>query len=588
MYIIGISCFYHDSAACLMKDGEIKFAIQEERLTRIKNESRFPILAIKKCLESERISFDQVAHIIYYEKPFLKFERIIESYLIFSNTSLSFFLKSVLIWVKKRLFLKKEIFRVLNEHDLSINGKFSIKFCEHHMSHAAASFLFSPFEEALILNVDGVGEWATTSIMIGKGKKITKKKEIFFPHSLGLFYSSITSFLGFKVNGDEYKVMGLASYGRPIFKQKIYDNLIDVKADGSFKLNLKYFNFGSLNRMYAQSLQNLFDCSPRLSSDPMTQIHADIANSIQVVLEETLVKVVDFMVDEYNIKNLCMSGGVALNCVANGQILRESKADKIWIQPASGDAGAALGAAAHYYTTLSDVSRSIRAFNPFLGPSYLFDPKDHNLEEFSISTFDNFDELIDQTTDLIIKGEAIGWFQDRMEFGPRALGNRSILADPRNVDMISNLNMRIKFRESFRPFAPAVLHEYAHDYFEFIHESPFMLFVDQIKANHRITPKQRFSGFAKINEVRSTIPAVTHVDHSARIQTVTQEFNLKFYQLIKSFFEKTGVPMLINTSFNLKDEPIVCNPSDAIECMRKTNLNYLVINSNLIRRRDKK
>ncbi|MEQ9403104.1 MAG: carbamoyltransferase [Cyclobacteriaceae bacterium] len=583
MYTLGISCFYHDSSACLLKDGKVQCAIQEERLTRKKNDDSFPIHSIRKCLEFEGITIDQIESVVYYEKPFIKFERIVETYLIFSRINLLFFFKSASIWMKEKLFLKRLILKQLKREGLEIS-KNKLLFCEHHISHAASAFYYSPFQKALVLNIDGVGEWSTTTLMIGEGQQLSKVQEISFPHSLGLLYSCITSFLGFKVNSDEYKVMGLASYGKPLYKKLIVKNLIDIKNDGSYRLNLRYFNFGDTKWMFTKQLGKLFQIQPRKSDESLQQFHADIAKSIQEVLEEILILMVNKAVEKYAINDLCMSGGVALNCVANGRILKESKIKRIWIQPASGDAGGSLGAGAYVSAHLHGLSvRSDKPFNPYLGPSYKsFSPNKHELSEFEVRKIENRQTLNELVADLVSEGKVVGWFQDRMEFGPRALGNRSIIADPRDENMISVLNLKVKFRESFRPFAPAIMEEYAGEYFEKITHSPYMLLVDQLRADKLRETAKKYEGFESIKECRSVVPAITHVDNSARIQTVTRESNEKFYELIEAFYKKTGVPMLINTSFNLKDEPIVCSPVDALRCFRKTNIDALVINDYLI------
>ena len=584
--ILGISAFYHDSAATLIQDGNIIAAAQEERFSRKKHDERFPRNAIKYVLEEANIELSQVDYIVFFEKPFLKFERLLETYLAFAPKGFKSFSLAMPIWLREKLFQKKYLFDLLQELDKNFNNIKKIKFSEHHYSHAASAFYPSPFDEAIILTLDGVGEWATTTVAHGKGSEITMLKEIHFPHSLGLLYSAFTYYTGFKVNSGEYKVMGLAPYGKPIYKDLILDNLIDVKEDGSFRLDMSYFNFATGLTMTNKKFEKLFGQPVRKKEDELlTQFHMDIASSIQAVTEEIVIKLTKDIAKKYNLKNLCMAGGVALNCVANGKVLANKTFENIWVQPAAGDAGGSLGAAlAYWYQEL----KHKRKINPkdsmegsYLGPRF----KNSIIEKELVSLNADFkknseEELINILADELSREKTVGWFQGRMEFGPRALGARSILADPRSEKIQKELNLKIKFRESFRPFAPSILSEEVSDWFDINNPSPYMLLVADVKKNIQIsmTPEQeKLFGIEKLNIKKSKIPAVTHVDYSARIQTVHQETNLKYHKLIKKFKEITGCPILVNTSFNIRGEPIVCSIKDAFRCFMGTNLDILVI-----------
>ena len=584
--ILGISAFYHDSAATLIQDGNIIAAAQEERFSRKKHDERFPRNAIKYVLEEANIELSQVDYIVFFEKPFLKFERLLETYLAFAPKGFKSFSLAMPIWLREKLFQKKYLFDLLQELDKNFNNIKKIKFSEHHYSHAASAFYPSPFDEAIILTLDGVGEWATTTVAHGKGSEITMLKEIHFPHSLGLLYTAFTYYTGFKVNSGEYKVMGLAPYGKPIYKDLILDNLIDVKEDGSFRLDMSYFNFATGLTMTNKKFEKLFGQPVRKKEDELlTQFHMDIASSIQAVTEEIVIKLTKDITKKYNLKNLCMAGGVALNCVANGKVLANKTFENIWVQPAAGDAGGSLGAAlAYWYQEL----KHKRKINPkdsmegsYLGPRF----KNSIIEKELVSLNADFkknseEELINILADELSREKTVGWFQGRMEFGPRALGARSILADPRSEKIQKELNLKIKFRESFRPFAPSILSEEVSDWFDINNPSPYMLLVADVKKNIQIsmTPEQeKLFGIEKLNIKKSKIPAVTHVDYSARIQTVHQETNLKYHKLIKKFKEITGCPILVNTSFNIRGEPIVCSIKDAFRCFMGTNLDILVI-----------
>ena len=584
-YILGISAFYHDSSASLIKDGKIISAVQEERFTRVKHDSSFPKESIKYILENSDIKLSEINSIVFYEKPFLKFERLLETYIAFAPKGFRSFAASMPIWLREKLFQKDMIFKELRNIDQSFDDIKKLKFSEHHMSHAASAYYPSPYDEALVLTLDGVGEWSTTTIGIGKKNKIEILKEIHFPHSLGLLYSAFTYYLGFKVNSGEYKVMGLAPYGTPKYKNIILDNLIIVKEDGSFKMNMKYFDFATDLKMTNKKFGDLFGQKRRNPEvDLLTEFHMDIASSLQAVTEEIVLKITTKIKEEYKIDNLCMSGGVALNCVANGKIIKNKIFENIWIQPASGDAGGSLGAAlAYWYNELNNhkINSKDAMQGSYLGPSYEsnYIEKELNRIGANFQKYTN-DELLDVTANELANEKAIGWFQGRMEFGPRSLGARSIIADPRSDKMQKNLNLKVKFRESFRPFAPAVLREKVNDYFNIDQDSPYMLLVSDVNENIKIKMSEedkKLFGIEKLNIKRSSIPAVTHVDYSARIQTVHQETNKKFYDLIKKFFEKTNCAVLINTSFNVRGEPIVNTPEDAFRCFMGTNLDLLVI-----------
>ncbi len=584
--ILGISAFYHDSSASIILDGKIIAAAQEERFTRIKHDSNYPRHAIDFVLKHSGLSLNQVDKIIFYEKPFLKFERLLETYVAFAPKGFKSFCKAMPVWLRDKLFQKKMLFNELKKHDKNFNDDTKINFSDHHLSHAASAFFPSPFEEAIILTADGVGEWATTTVAIGKGSDLEIKKEIHFPHSLGLLYSAFTYYTGFKVNSGEYKLMGLAPYGKPIYEKKIIDNLIDIKDDGTFRLDQNYFNYATGLTMTNKNFNNLFGQNRRDPKDQdITQFHMDIAASIQKVTESIMIKLSKSLKKEFNIPNLCLAGGVALNCVANGKILKEKIFDKIWVQPASGDAGGSLGAALALWH-IED--KNPRIVNPkddmqgsYLGPEYSQKEIEKELQNLGANfTIIEEDKIIDTTAEDLSKGEAIGWFQGRMEFGPRALGGRSILGDPRSSKMQKNLNLKVKYRESFRPFAPSVLREDLAEWFDIDIDSPYMLIVANINPKKTIEmneEQKNLFGIDKLNVKRSEIPAVTHVDYSARIQTIHQETNLKYFTLLKKFKEKTNCPILVNTSFNVRGEPIVNTPTDAFNCFMGTELDKLVI-----------
>ena len=584
-FILGISAFYHDSAASILKEGKIIAAAQEERFTRKKHDSNYPKNAIEFVLKYANLKLSEVDQIVFFEKPFLKFERLLETYVAFAPKGFLSFSKAMPVWIKEKLFQKNLLFNKLKEHDKNYKSDENIFFSDHHLSHAASAFFPSPFEEALVLTADGVGEWATTTVAVGKGNKLDIKKEIHFPHSIGLLYSAFTYYIGFKVNSGEYKLMGLAPYGSPIFEEKI-KKLLDIKNDGSFRLNQKYFNYATGLTMTNDKFHQLFGQKPRNPiNEKLTQFHMDIASSIQKVTEDIMVKLSKSIREEYNIKNLCLAGGVALNCVANSKILKEKIFDNIWIQPASGDAGGSLGAAlALWYIDQANerkVSTNDSMNGSYLGPKFSQEVIENELNYIG-AKFEIFDNtnLIEITSDLLLKEKAIGWFQGRMEFGPRALGNRSILADPRSKKMQKNLNLKVKYRESFRPFAPSILKEDLSNWFNIDVESPYMLLTADIKSNKRIEmneEEKKLFGIDKLNIKRSEIPAVTHIDYSARIQTVTKNTNKLYYDLISKFKEKTGCPIIVNTSFNVRGEPIVNTPTDAFNCFMGTELDYLII-----------
>ena len=595
-FILGISAFYHDSAAVLINNEEIIGAVQEERFTRIKHDFSFPENAIKYLLKEANIKLSDINHVVFYEKPFIKFERLLETYVAFSPKGFLSFVKSMPLWIKGKLFQKKELFSKLKYLDNDFNDINKIAFSEHHLSHAASAFFSSPFKEAIILTLDGVGEWATTTISEGKDNRINILKEIHFPHSIGLLYSAFTYFLGFKVNSGEYKVMGLAPYGKPIFKEVILKNLVDLKEDGSFRLNMDYFNYATGLTMTNKLFSKLFNLDRRDPETELKQIHMDLAASIQSVTEEIVLKIVRYISSKYKYKNLCMAGGVALNCTINGKILRENLFENIWIQPASGDAGCALGAAQAFYFHELNKERIIFKDimkGTYLGPSFKDDEVELELKVYGAS-FKKLDQktIITETAKLLSEGKAIGWFQGRMEFGPRALGNRSIIADPRSETMQKDLNMKVKYRESFRPFAPAVLLEDLEHWFDLNIESPYMLFIADVKKSIQINTtevdKKDLFGLNLLNKKRSIIPAVTHIDYSARIQTVNKKENILFYNLIKEFKKITGVPVLINTSFNIRGEPIVCSVKDAYDCFMGTELDILVVNNFILYKHDQR
>jgi len=585
--VLGISAFYHDSAAAIIVDGEIIAAAQEERFTRKKHDASYPKNAINYVLKEASLKLSKIDHIVFYEKPFLKFERLLETYVGFSPSGFKSFSMSMPIWLGEKLFQKKMLFDALKEQDNNFNDIKKINFSEHHLSHAASAFFSSPYDEAIILTLDGVGEWATTTVSLGKNNKINILKEIHFPHSLGLLYSAFTYFLGFKVNSGEYKVMGLAPYGEPKFENIILDKLIDVKDDGSFRLNMDYFDYATGLTMTNNKFTKLFNIERRKSEDKLLQIHMDIAASIQAVTEEIVLKITRFLSKEFKLENLCMAGGVALNCVANGKILKEGLFKNIWIQPASGDAGGALGAAQAFYYQELDNNRKILKTDSmngsYLGPKFT----DNQVEDELKNCGANFkkltsDQVIKDTAKALSEEKAVGWFQGRMEFGPRSLGNRSIIADARSEKMQKNLNLKVKYRESFRPFAPAVLFERVSEWFEINSESPYMLLVADVKKSKQLkmTEEQKnLFGIDKLNIKRSSIPSVTHVNYSARIQTVHKETNLMFHALIEEFERITKCPVLVNTSFNVRGEPIVCSATDAFHCFMGTDLDVLVCNN---------
>ena len=592
--ILGISAFYHDSAAAILIDGKIVAAAQEERFTRIKHDASYPFNAVEFVLRYAGIKLTEVDQIIFFEKPFLKFERLLETYVAFAPKGFQSFCKAIPIWINEKLFQKKFLFNQLKKHDTRFKDREKIFFSEHHLSHAASAFFPSPFEEAIILTADGVGEWATTTVAVGKKNSLEIKKEIHFPHSLGLLYSAFTYYTGFKVNSGEYKLMGLAPYGKPNFIDKIY-KLIDIKEDGTFRLDQSYFNYATGLTMTNDKFHKLFGKKPRNSkSENLTQFHMDIASSIQKVTELIMIKLARSLKNEYGLNNLCLAGGVALNCVANGKILKEKIFENIWIQPAAGDAGGSLGAALALWHLEQGNPRNIDLTDSmkgsYLGPEY--NQNDIEVELKSIranfSVFDE-DELIKRTAEDLSNGNAIGWFQGRMEFGPRALGGRSILGDPRSESTQKNLNLKVKYRESFRPFAPSILREDLSDWFEIDVDSPYMLMVTNIhkKKTLKITEDQeKLFGIEKLNIKRSEIPAVTHVDYSARIQTVHKQTNEKYYKLIEKFKEKTGCPVIVNTSFNVRGEPIVNTPTDAFNCFMGTKLDKLVIGNCYLDKKD--
>ena len=583
--ILGISAFYHDSAAAILVDGKIVAAAQEERFSRIKHDSSYPFNAIQFVLDQSKLNLNDIEHIVFFEKPFLKFERLLETYMAFAPKGFKSFSLSMPIWLREKLFQKKFLFDKLQQHDDNFKDINKIKFSEHHFSHAASAFYPSPFEEAVVLTLDGVGEWATTTIGIGKKNKLEIIKEIHFPHSLGLLYSAFTYYVGFKVNSGEYKLMGLAPYGKPLFKDLILQKLIDLKEDGSFKLNMKYFNYATGLTMTNDKFSKLFGHPVRdPNKDLLTQFHMDLAASIQAVIEEIVLRITKNISSKYKIENLCLAGGVALNCVANGKVQNEKIFKNIWIQPASGDAGGSLGAALAYWHHELGKPRdefSDKMMGSFLGPKF-----DNNFIETKLKLLKaNFKKYSkEEVTSLIAKELAnekiVGWFQGKMEFGPRALGGRSILADPRSEKMQKELNLKIKFRESFRPFAPSVLREDVNEWFDLDIDSPYMLLVSQVKKEKQIQMKkedENLFGIEKLNVKRSNIPAVTHVDYSARVQTVHKNTNPRYYDLIKEFKKITNCPVLVNTSFNVRGEPIVCSIEDAFNCFMGTNLDILVI-----------
>jgi len=579
MNILGISCFYHDSAACLLQDGEIIGAVQEERFTRKKHDADFPVNAIHWCLDSAGISVSDLDCVVFYDKPLVKFERILETQLFTSPLGVRQFVHSIPLWLKQKLWIPNII-----EEVLGYRGK--VLFSTHHESHAASAFFPSPFKEAAFLTMDGVGEWETTSLGIGKDNYIEILQTLNFPHSLGLFYSAFTYYTGFRVNSGEYKLMGLAPYGEPRYTGLILDNLLDIKEDGSFKLNMKYFGYCYGLRMINWRFEKLFGAPPRKPETEITQLYMDIAASVQKVTEEIMLRMARYAKKVTGQENLCLAGGVALNCVGNGRILKENIFKQVWIQSASGDAGGALGAALLIWHKYLGNKRNAdgkhdKQKGSFLGPSF----SDVYIEDLLVReniTFKKFSyrDIPGITADLITEGNVVGWFQGALEFGPRALGARSIIADARNKEMQSRLNLKIKFRESFRPFAPTILQEYVAEWFDLETESPYMLLTASLKENKKVRLDNRnfwLKGFDMLKAQRSIVPAITHVDYSARIQTVNKNQHGLYYETIKAFYEKTGCPMIINTSFNVRGEPLVCAPEDALRCFLKTDMDYLVM-----------
>jgi carbamoyltransferase len=586
MRILGISAFYHDSAAALVRDGEIIAAAQEERFTRKKHDARFPAHAVEYCLAQDGVSLDDVDHIVFYDKPFLKFERLLETYLAFAPRGLRSFQMALPLWIREKLFQKDLLYKELKRFGTPLNGDGKMLFTEHHLSHAASAFYPSPFHEALVLNMDGVGEWATTSVALGRGNQLEIIREIHFPHSLGLLYSAFTYYTGFKVNSGEYKLMGLAPYGQPKYAQAIRDHLIDLKPDGSFRLNLDFFNYCTGLTMTNGAFDKLFGGLARKPDELLTQRHMDIAASVQQVLEEVVLQMTRSLARSTGVKNLCLAGGVALNCVANGKILRDGQFDNIWIQPASGDAGGALGAALAAYHMYKGHPRQAdgRADamkGAYLGPDFAQQEIERRLSAVGARYHSIDDEcLLNACVSALMEEKALGWFQGRMEFGPRALGGRSILGDARSPRMQSMLNLKVKYRESFRPFAPSVLREDVSEWFDLDSDSPYMLLVADVVDQRRraMTPEeQRLFGIEKLNVPRSSIPAVTHVDYSARIQTVHRDTNPRYHALISRFKQRTGCPVIVNTSFNVRGEPIVCTPEDAFRCFMGTEIEALAV-----------
>ncbi len=595
MRILGISAFYHDSAAALIEDGRIVAAAQEERFTRKKHDSGFPVNAIGYCLEEAGIGLDGVDFVAFYDKPFLKFERLLETYLAFAPRGFTSFCMAMPLWLREKLLQKDLLSKELKRFDPDYDWASRLLFAEHHQSHAASAFFPSPFEEAVVLTMDGVGEWATTSAAIGRGNSLEVVKEIHFPHSLGLLYSAFTYYTGFRVNSGEYKLMGLAPYGEPEYTDLILDNLMDLKEDGSFRLDLDYFDYCTGLRMTNERFHTLFGGAPRQPDELLTQRHMDLAASIQKVTEEVVLRLTRSLTRETGMDNLCLAGGVALNCVANGKLLRDGAFKNIWIQPAAGDAGGALGAALTAHHLFQSQPRKVEPGRDAMGGSYLGPAFSQTQIESGMgeagAKFETLGEaeLIAAVAQALADGKAVGWFQGRMEFGPRALGGRSILGDPRSPDMQKMLNLKVKYRESFRPFAPSVLGEAVGDWFDLDHDSPYMLLVADVQAKRRrkmSEAEQALFGIEKLNVPRSEIPAVTHVDYSARVQTVHADTNPRYHALITRFHELTGCPVVVNTSFNVRGEPIVCTPQDAFHCFMGTEIEVLAVGDCLLRKED--
>ncbi len=595
MRILGISAFYHDSAAALVEDGHIVAAAQEERFTRKKQDARYPENAIRYCLEEGALSLDELDYIVFYEKPFLKFERLLETYLGFAPRGFASFRIALPLWLKEKLFQKDLIGKRLKSRAPGFDWQRKLLFAEHHRSHAASAFYPSPFDEALILTIDGVGEWATTSAGIGRNHGIDMLKEIHFPHSLGLLYAAFTYYTGFKVNSGEYKVMGLAPYGEPRYANAILEHLIDLKPDGSFRLNQEYFDYCVGLRMTNGRFDRLFGGPPRAPDELLEQRHMDLAASVQAVIEEAIMRMVRSLVAETGLRRLCLAGGVALNCVANGKILRDGVIDDLWVQPAAGDAGGALGAALSAYHEFLDQPRRVGNVldgmqGAYLGPGFSnAEIADRFRNAGAVFKMVEDEAVIEHTVDALIEEKAVGWFQGRMEYGPRALGARSILGDPRSPHMQRQLNLKVKFRESFRPFAPSVLREDVAEWFELDGDSPYMLVVADVLEDRRhpvSDEDKKLFGIERLNTIRSEIPAVTHVDMSARIQTVHKETNPRYHALLSAFKARTGCPALVNTSFNIRSEPIVCTPEDAFRCFMGTDIELLVAGNCVARKED--
>ena len=589
MNIIGFSSFYHDSAACLVQNGEIKHSVQEERFSRVKHDASFPEQSIRYCLS--KLDIKDLDHIVFYEKPFLKFERILETCFAFAPMGFNMFRRSMPLWVSDKIFLKNKILKMLININKNIDWDSKLLFSDHHLSHQSSAFYPSPFENAAILTMDGVGEWNSTSIAIGNGNKIEKLKFINFPHSLGLLYSAFTHYLGFKVNSGEYKVMGLAPYGDPKYTGIIKDNIISIQDDGSFYMNMNFFDYCTDLKMTSKKFHNLFGGKPRTPNEQISQKDMDIAASLQSVTNEIVIKISKNIYKETGLENLCLAGGVALNCVTNGKIIEEKIFKKVWVQPASGDAGGAIGAALAVHYMKYEKKRNINTLSDSMKGSYLGPSYSNSEIENTLSSLDavyeklDDDEIINKTAIELSKEKVVGWMQGKMEFGPRSLGNRSILADPRASGMQKKLNMKIKFRESFRPFAPSILHDHVSKWFEIKQDSPYMLFVSKILEQRRkkiSTDESKLFGIDKLNLKRCDVPSITHVDYSARLQTVEKKTNIKYYNLIKKFYDITNVPMLINTSFNVRGEPIVCNVEDAFKCFMGTDLDILVIGNYIL------
>ena len=595
MIILGVSSFYHDSAAAIIENENLIAAAQEERFTRIKHDAGFPVNALNYCLEAANCSLNEIDYVAFYDKPFLKFERLLETYLSFAPRGFISFKAAMPIWLREKLFQKDLLRKEFQNFDKNFDWKNKLLFSEHHQSHAASAFYPSPFQEALVLTMDGVGEWATTTVAHGSGNSLNIERELHFPHSLGLLYSAFTYFTGFKVNSGEYKVMGLAPYGEPKYKNLILDELMDLKEDGTFRLNQKYFDYCTGLRMTNNNFDKLFGFTPRNPEELLNQDHMDLASSIQSVTEEVVLRIAKSLAKETKQNNLCLAGGVALNCVANGKLLKEGYFDNIWVQPASGDAGGAVGAALTAYYHYQNKTRTIepngdRMFGSYLGPEFNNGEVETSLKSLGAKYKKlSDDEIISHTARSLSEGKAIGWFQGRMEFGPRALGNRSILGDARSPDMQKVLNLKVKYRESFRPFAPSILIEDVAEWFQLQTSSPYMLIVANVVEKKQIqmsSDESNLFGIDKLNIVRSQIPAVTHVDYSARIQTVDRKQNPKYHALLSKFKDITGCPVVANTSFNVRGEPIVCTPEDAFRCFMGTELDLLVIENFILQKDD--